>query len=356
MTRQVILTSALVIVLCLTACGGGLPKSTSQGETHCPHQQSHPHHDFLIEEADASSIALARERASAELTRRMSAELRSEVKVQTIGTGRHQQDSVQERVSISSNFQHAELIRPIKQCERCSTGSCISVVAINRDELARRLLQTITPDLKRLLAAVQDLKAESPLLRFTQSWYIAQAAMKRMDPILNQLKLIERITKELQSAERLMKSATTERANREERLWIGINRPQFKGEEAPIQSLSEGVEGRLVKAIETLGQKRWTSDTCPDPLRESAEVIMLSPRGALSCSLGLIGPQCQLKLSVEMNLCHHGKLAEENWTEIKIIGVHTRETGAAINKLLKTLGRADLSGVLSKSLSPFIIL
>ena len=72
-------------------------------------------------------------------------------------------------MSFSPTLKHAELIKPITKCEYCIADLCQSSVALQRDELARRLVKEINTDVKRLKASAQDLNPQTSLLRFTQA-------------------------------------------------------------------------------------------------------------------------------------------------------------------------------------------
>jgi hypothetical protein len=347
-----------IITVSLLACGGGGSQHSVLNQSsiqHCPTTRSHPDSDYLIEHSEGASLEAARAQATTELTRRLSAELRSEVTVISSTNSKSGGDQVQERVEVSSHFRHAELIKPIGQCEQCSGQVCSSAVALNRDEIAHRLLKEVNVDIKRLKESAKDLKAGSPLLRFTQAWYTAQAASQRIEPTLNQLKLIQRITPELQQIELLMNQAHQERAAREERLWIGVNPSVIDFNEQMPKLLEEGIQGRFGKAFETLGLKRWPESTCPTQ-EQTKDVLMITPVGQMRCSLGFLGPECRLKLGIKVDLCHEGAVAEDTWNALKIAGVHPREMTGAVNKLVRSLDQLDFSASLSKSLSPFIIL
>lgn len=350
----------LAILFCLwnLACGtipqgGTLIDKASM----CRVEKSHPDRNYMVEFAEGSTVEEARDRASAALTRRLSAELRSEVSVKTAERSGVQVDDVQESVQVSSHFEHAELIKPIKRCESCIGKNCASAVFLQRDELAARLIKSISPELKRLTEALKDLKPESHLLRFTQAWYLSQASAKRVEPIIEQLKIIHRSSPELEGAEQGIEHARRERALREERLWIVVDHPEIDSQETLPESLREGLKGRISKGLETLGLKQSTARMCPSEHQDNTgDFIRIEPKGSLSCTLGLIGPQCRLKLSIRLSLCGAGELSEDSWSGLKLIGVHTRDQLGAINGLLKNLEESDLSSHLSKSLSPFIIL
>ena len=354
--RAFIITSTLTSFF--LGCGSANTSASLSTEfTKCQTQKTHPNRQYLIEQAEGHTISEARIRASTALTRRLSAEIRSEVSVKTVERSGSQVDDVQESVRVSSHFEHAELIRPLKRCERCIEDACSSAVYLNRDELAARLLTSISPELKRLNEALKDLKPQSELLRFTQAWYLSQASAKKIEPISEQLKLIERSSAELEAAERGIDQARKERAAREERLWIIVDQPKILSEEELPPTLSEGLTGSISRALETLGLKQSSEEQCPvNNTTSDQDYLKLSPRGSLSCTLGLIGPQCQLKLSVNLSLCGAGVLGEDSWSQVKLIGVHTRDQQGAINALLKNLGKTNLSAAMSKSISPFIIL
>ena len=344
----------------LASCGG-FSSSITNYEKICQPQKSHPQVSYIVQQSQGDTIEEARKRASAELTRQLSAELRSELIV-TSQSGQTADsssvsDQVKEKVELFTHFKHAELIKPIAKCEYCLADHCQSSVALKRDELARRLVKEINSDVKRLKASAQDLNPQTSLLRFTQAWYIAQASSQRIEPTLNQLKVIQRITKDLLEIESLMKDAQKQRAQREENLWIGISNFDLrsKGQFKVPNVIQEALKGGFSQALETMGLKYWAQENCPVSDSQQ-DVIMMTPSGELHCSLGFIGPQCKLQLGISLSLCHQGKLSDDVWNKLKLVGVHPRDTQGALDKLLKSIKEADFSAPLSKSLSPFIIL
>ena len=355
--KYIILLTFVFLSFCLLSACGSIAANSSESSTgtNCNVSKTHPDSQYLTETAEAQTIEKARERATAELSRRLSAEIRSEVTVQTKQDDRGSIDDVQEKVKVSSYFKHAEIIKQIKKCTLCNGSTCQSTVALHRDELAQRLVQSINVDVKRLQEAAKDLQANTPLLRFTQAWYLAQAAHKRISPVLNKLKLIRRITPEIKEAESMMAKATQERAQREERLWVIIKKLDLVTQQKDSSLISDAIYGRLSKATETLGLKLWAQTDCPTG-DEQKDVLTLQPKGSLSCNLGLVGPQCRLKVAINISLCQQGTLSEDNWSELKLVGVHTRETKGAVTKLIQSITQQDFSSVLAKSLSPFVIL
>ena len=157
------------------------------------------------------------------------------ISVKTI-EGQRVADDVKEASGLI--YEHAELIRPIERCERCEGSLCSSAVSLGRDVLATRLLKSISPDLKRLSEALNDLNPKSALLRFTQAWYLSQASAKRIEPVSEQLQIIGRSSPELEEAKRGIERAREERAAREERLWIIVSPPQVKSETALPSTLT----------------------------------------------------------------------------------------------------------------------
>ena len=361
LSHYFVLFSSLLSLLFLGGCGGAV-SSTTASNASCHISKSHPQLNYMVERAQGASIEQARKRASAELTRQLSAELKSELVVtsqsgQDSSNSSLTNDQVHERVELYTHFKHAELINPVTKCESCSHQLCQSTVVLDRDELGRRLVKEINADIKRLKTSAQDLSPQSSLLRFTQAWYIAQAASQRIEPSLNQLKVIQRMTKDLLMIESLMKGAQQQRAQREERLWIGMTELNlnFKGQTQVPKAIQEVIKGRFSQALETMGLKYWTKENCPAS-DSGQDVIMMTPSGEIQCSLGFIGPQCKLQLGISLSLCSQGKLSEDVWSKLKLIGVHPHDTQGALDKLLKSIKTSDFSAPLSKSLSPFIIL
>lgn len=87
-------------------------------------------------------------------------------------------------------------------------------------------------------------------------------------------------------------------------------------------------------------------------------MVRLTPRGELTCKLGFVGPQCELSLSVKLEGCSEGtltSLTEVNWSELKLIGAHSRSAQSALMSVEATLKAQDLSALLKRTLSPFVL-
>jgi len=310
----------------------------------------------MVMRGEGETLLKARQSASAELARQLSAEVRAQVVVEGVAKDGETTEKVTEQIEVSTHFKHGELIKSIKRCERCIGSECVSTVALNRDRAAQRLIKDLGPDHEQLSAAAQDLNMASSLLRFTQAWNQAQSAYQRMKPILNQLRVLGRMTPELAQADRVMQRAHQENARRHEHMWIAIEPLRLKNQSQVPQGLLEVVDGQLSQALESLKLKRWGHAKCPVSDSESkADVIKLTPHGSLSCTLGLIGPQCQLMLGIKVELCPQQQLTQVEWSTLKLVGVHPRDPKRALHKLNQSLQRSDLSGVLKQTLSPFII-
>ena len=87
-------------------------------------------------------------------------------------------------------------------------------------------------------------------------------------------------------------------------------------------------------------------------------MIRLTPRGELTCKLGFVGPQCELNLSVKLEGCSGSTLTpltEVNWSELRLIGAHSRSAQIALTRLEVALKAQDLSALLKRTLSPFVL-
>ena len=345
----------LLSLLSLIGCGSEADRRSALKS--CSTQQSHPSSDFMVEAGIGPSIEKARERASAELSRRISAELRSLVTVKSQQKDGSVKEEVEEEIEVSARFKHAELIKSIKRCERCSGKICQTSVALSRDEVADRLLKEIEADAQILAQSTQDLTSKAELISFTQAWRVAHAAYQRMTPQLNQLRVIQRTTQPLRDAIKVMGQASKERAKRQRRLWIDLKPLELKPT-AP-EALGEALSHALTTSFKKIGLKRWDQKGCPTSVDQAADVLQLTPRGDLNCSLGLVGPQCVLSLSVHVDLCREGEareLTQAEWSDARIVGVHPRDKQEAIQLLTRSLHELDLSSHLTRTLSPIILL
>jgi hypothetical protein len=208
--------------------------------------------------------------------------------------------------------------------------------------------------------AAQDLTVEAPLLRFTQAWRQAQSSREQLQPLINQVRALGRDTPGLKQAREMMRRAAEVRARRDELLWVRVS-PMLLSSSSigltEMASLHEAIDGRFSDALKTLKLKRWSAKECPDQSGAiGPQVITLKPRGELKCNLGYIGPQCQLKLSIHVDVCPSSVLSQDDWSDLKLVGVHPREEARAVDHLVRSVREADLSEHLSQTLSPFLIL
>jgi hypothetical protein len=121
-------------LLCISACGGVDHQVLS---TRCKVLKSHPRRSYLLTHAEGRSLREARKRASAELARQLSAEVRSEVSVKGVGQHGDSTEQVTEHIEISTHFKHAELIKPLPRCEICRGDRCVTTVTLNRDQAVK---------------------------------------------------------------------------------------------------------------------------------------------------------------------------------------------------------------------------
>jgi len=165
----------------------------------------------------------------------------------------------------------------------------------------------------------------------------------------------------LRGVEADMRRAQEARAARERRLWVWarpVDVVDAAGSPAPAAAraaLGGAVGGALSEALEALGLKAWGGNACPASAEE-AEVLVVAPRAALRCALGLVGPQCALTLSASLARCPDLRLGEVDWSSLKLAGAHTQDEAAALGRLTRAAAAADLRRLLAAALSPFIIL
>ena len=204
------------------------------------------------------------------------------------------------------------------------------------------------------------MKKTTSILRFSQAWYEAQGAYQRILPILRQLKVIERVPKQLTQAQTIIQNAQEIKAQRYQHLWVKVNKltlhnsPTIDPNTEVQQQLNSALHAQLSQAIEKVGLKVWPESQCPTSKIE--EVLVFNPIGQMKCSVGFLGPQCGLSLRAQLTLCPHSQLGEVNWSNLKIFGVHPQEEQHAIRRLLKNLGNLDLTKHFAKAISPFIVL
>jgi hypothetical protein len=331
--------------------------------------KAYPSARFITARGEASAPEQAERAAKAELSSTISAQLNSETKVVVreggaLGDRSHEEST--STVRLTTRFEHAELISVVEGCTRCGEGAgggevCSAHAWLNRDEAAHRVISALGPDAQRLSASLRDLTPTQDLLKFTQAWHAAQGAYERLTPALNQLKVIGRMPSELQGVEGELRRAQEVRAARERRIWVWA-RPlevvDASGQPAPSgsrEALEGAVGGALSRAVEAMGLKVWGGSACPEEA-QGAEVIVVAPRGALRCTLGLVGPQCTLGLSAALSRCPDLRLGEVDWSSLKLAGAHTQEESAALSRLSRAAAEADLRRLLAAALSPFLIL
>lgn len=326
---------------------------------------AHPEAHFLSAEGGGRSEREAIAAAKAELASVISAQLSSELTVSTQqrGEGAEHQEMSQE-VRVSSRFAHAELIKPLSECVRCSESSCEARVVLSRDEVAARMIEALGPDVERLTSALKQLSASAPLTDFTPAWYSAQGAHQRLLPALNQLEVIGRLPPQLININREMSQVRALRAARLQRvaLWFApLKVLSPEGQlltRAELEPLKRALSERLSAAAEQVGARVWSEGRCPSQ-GEGVEVISLAPRGVLSCGLGLVGPQCRLELSVAVGVCtpphvEPQALSAATWSDLKLAGVHTHDEAQALTRLTTTLTHQALTTHLARALSPVV--
>jgi len=355
-------------LLLLSGCGGSSAqlREDPQRAASCQRALSaYPAERYLRGSGAGASQAEAIKAAQAELSSQISAQLSSDLTVSAVqeGDGPEEQTLTQD-LRVSTRFAHAELIKTISACVSCAGQSCEARVALSRDEVAERIIQELGPDAERLSASLSALTPQRSLLSFTPAWRSAHASYERLRPQLNQLQLIGRVPRALIHVSRDLGRADKLKAERVQRL--GVQTRALKLASAGGQPVATATSAqidaalrqRLHHAIDKMGLKTHAAEGCP--VDASAEVLVIQPQGLLSCSLGLVGPQCALSLSVEMSLCPSvaepqlKSLGAADWSTLKLVGVHPQSEAGALQRLINSINDSELSAQLARSLSPFV--
>lgn len=316
--------------------------------------------DYLHIKGEGESIQEAEKRGKVEMSRLISSQLDSSLTISATQSKYVNTEKVSEDIKLSTQFAHAELIHPIKGCSVCDLkmkNNCQARLVLSRDEAAARLISDLGADARRFSQALSDLKTETPILRFTQAWYEGHGAYQRIKPLLNQLKVIGRVPQHLITADSQMQTAQKVKAERYRRVWVRVDRLMFASG-SNHEELQGAMSHQLNEAVESLGLKVWPKKKCP--VRSSGtlsdDILVVSPRGVLTCGLGLIGPQCKLSLTARLSLCPQKNLGSVDWTGVKLVGVHPQEESMAMLRLVKRLSAQKLTDLLARAISPFIVL
>jgi hypothetical protein len=355
-----ILTSFLLFSGCGSSGSKELRERGRGSALSCRALLKYPTSDYFHMKGEGRTLQEADDRGRAEISRIISSEIAAKVSVSAQQGGSQDQEQISEEIQVSTRFAHAELIKSIKKCSRCRDGLCEVRLILNRSSVANRLVSELGPDAKRFSQSTSDLTEDASILRFSQAWYVAHGSYQRMRPLLNQLKVIGRMPAHLIRAESEMRSAQAIKAKRYQRLWVLVSPLELNPSPIPATGLRSAVSGRLSQAIETLGLKVWPHTGCPSKEERSAssppEVIEVTPRGVLKCALGFIGPQCQLAMNVTLSMCPEQRLGSEDWSHLKLAGVHPQDQAVALKRLVQRVSQQDFTQALAKAISPFIVL
>lgn len=353
-------------VLGLNACGGGSSLDRSTHTQACTKaRRTYPVDRYMSATGGGATELEAIKAAKAELSSQISARLSSELTINASQSsqGKDEQQVTQD-LKVSSSFAHAELIQTIKECTVCSANDCEAFVTLDRDEVASRMIKELGPDAERLTTALKDLNLENSLLAFTPAWHVAQGSYERLRPQLNQLEVIGRIPRTLSQVDQAMKRVQTTKATRLQQISIAIKPLQLVDATGSIlskqkqTSIEAALHERLNASIEKIGLQTWGRSQCPT--EGLSEVVLLEQRAVLQCTLGYVGPQCALSLSVELSLCASQaeptlkSLGTAEWSALKLVGVHPQDENEAFKRLVALITQKEFTPSLARSLSPFV--
>ncbi len=367
---------SVLLSIFLCACGASvenqvkakIEEDQKTKKRDCAQKSKYKKGGYLLEKGEGKSIEEATQRAQAEISRYISSEIQSLViaKSKQSSASQRTEDEIQEEIRLSSRFEHAELIKNIESCDLCENGKCSVYAYLSTAEASQRLKDGIQNDLARLLKSTQDLTSNTAITRFSQAWQDAHASYQRIRPILNQLEVLGAFTQDLKDAKITMDKAYQIKEERKAKLAMKVEElilEKFQGQGLDQMLITDQVNSSLQSALgQTLNQaglKRWEKGDCPKG-EDQADVLILKPRGDLLCSLGVVGPQCILKLRANLSICSaNGELAEigeVDWSQTPLNGVHSNDYQFAIQRLLKGLSEGKVSGPLIKSLSTIVTL
>jgi hypothetical protein len=374
--KQIAFTLTCFVSIFLFSCGPSIAdqvkakidEEQKAKKRDCPQKSKYKKGGYLLEKGEGQSIEEAHQRAQAEISRFISSEIQSLViaKAKQSSSTQRTEDDIQEEIRLSSRFEHAELIKSIEGCELCENGKCTVYAYLSTDEASKRIKEGIQNDLSRLLKATEDLTENTHITRFSQAWQDAHASYERIRPILNQIEVLGAFTPELSNAKTKMEKAYQLKENRKAKLSMKVEElilEKFQGQgldQALItDQVNSSLQSALGQSLNQAGLKRWEKGACPNE-GEKADVLVLTPRGDLLCSLGVVGPQCILKLRANLSICgqlgQQTDIGEVDWSQTPLNGVHSNDYQFAIQRLLKGLSEGKVSGPLIKSLSTIVTL
>lgn len=348
------------IVISHTACVHQMKYDSADADT-CKSLIHFPRTNYMRIKGEGKSIKQAIKHGKSEISRILSAQIDSTVELKAEQNSKEVIETVTENIKVSTQFQHAELIKTIPQCKACTDdGQCYAWLTLSRHTVAKRLESDIIEDVALLHKATQKLQISTPILIFSQAWYQSHAIRQSLRPILNQLKVLGRMSPQLIQVEALMTRSAQMKAQRFEKLRILMHAPSISIQQSevskPIKTQIKAVLGvQMQKALTHWHLKPWKEVVCPTSAKDY-DVLELKPNAYISCQLGLIGPQCKLSVSIAISLCNHAPTLNDYHSDKQWTAVHTRHVTRALQKLVKQLEQEDFSILLHKSLSPLIAL
>ena len=360
--RRVRFHSLGTALMLLMGCGGAGRSAPSEA---CPEAlRAYPSGKYLVAIGGGPTLKDAERAAQAELASQISARLSSELTISAAqSTSGAERQEVTQDLRVLSSFAHAELMKTVPACSSCSASACEATVTLDRDEAASRIIKELGPDVDRLTTSLKDLTLASSLLTFTPAWHVARGAYDRLRPQLNQLEVIGRLPKALSGVDSALKASQRVKAQRLQRLAVWVQPLQAQGEAGPLSSeerapIEAALRERLNASIEQIGLRAWGQKGCPE--RRDAEVFIVAPTARQRCTLGYVGPQCTLELSVELSLCPSEaeptlrSLGSAEWSGLKLVGVHPQDEAEALKRLIGSITRKDLTPHLARILAPFV--
>jgi hypothetical protein len=348
------------IAISHTACVHQMKYSSFAADT-CKSLIHFPKANYMRIKGEGENIKQAIRQGKSEISRILSAQIDSIVELKAQQNSKEIIETVTENIKVSTQFQHAELIKTIPQCKACTDdGQCYAWLTLSRHAVAQRLESDIIEDVALLHKATQKLQISTPILIFSQAWYQSHAIRQSLRPILNQLKVLGRMSPKLIQVEALMTRSAQMKAQRFEKLRILMHSPSINIQQPEVSNqiktqIKEVLGVQIQKALTHWHLKPWKEVACPTSTKEY-DVLELKPNTHISCQLGLIGPQCKLDLSLAISLCNHSPTLSNHHSNKQWTAVHTHHVTRALQKLVKQLEQQDFSILLHKSLSPLIAL
>ena len=338
-----------------------------------------PGRDWLVSLGLGEDAAEARREASAELSRKISSELRSVLLVRSqerssTRAGVEGEEVVREEITLSTSFEHGELIRPIQSCELClnkpeRSPRCLSWVSLQRSAAAETIRAEIRP-LQQILEGSLARLAERPSLpTMQQAWRRIGEALPGWRAKLPQLQILGGMSEEEGG---LIEELAEARSAREARL-AGLRiyllplRLEEEGRREAPRLLEGGsadgdggvleaqLRGALGEAVSRLSLQLGEAARCPAQGAAAEEGLWVAPTAHIGCELGQVGPVCRLSGELAAGLCtQRGRaLTEVSFGGRSFTGVHPARVEIARARLIERLKGPALPPLRSALLALF---